>query len=124
MKTDILSLFITFAYFNFLFGNFTFIYPFNPSDNLSFNVVQLKLSPIFFTLLTAPLHPAHHLLPQSVPTLLSMSMVLYICSLTRPFPFFSPLYPPPFCSLSVCSLFPCLQFYFAHLFVLFIWFHL
>ena len=42
-----------------------------------------------------------------------------------PSPYFSPNSPlPPLCSLSVCSLFPCLRFYFAHLFVLLIRFHL
>ena len=46
--------------------------------------------------------------------------VTYTCFLTRPLPFFSHPLSPPLWSLSVCSLFPCLLFYFAHLFVLFI----
>ena len=41
-------------------------------------------------------------------------------------PLLSPVipFPPPLWSLSVCSLFPSLCFYFAHLFVLLIRFHL
>ena len=55
--------------------------------------------------------PAHHPLPQSVPTLLSTSMGIYTCSLTSPFPFFPPLSPSPAPS-HLCQYVPC--FYFVH----------
>ena len=52
--------------------------------------------------------------------------VFCTCSLTWPFPFLSPQYPPPtpLWSLSVCSLCQCLWLYFSCLFVLFIRLHL
>ena len=58
--------------------------------------------------------------PQSYPLWLCLC-VLYTCSL-KTLPSFSPMIDllPPLWSLSVCSLFPCLWFYFACLFVLFI----
>ena len=43
----------------------------------------------------ALLCPAHSLLPQSVPTPMSMSMVIHTCFLTDSFPFFLLLSPPP-----------------------------
>ena len=68
--------------------------------------------------LLCPAHTCSH--SQSPPCCLC-PWVLYTISLTRPFPFFPPLPPPPpFWSLSVCSLFPCLWFCFACLFVLLI----
>ena len=71
-------------------------------------------------------YPAQPLLPQSIPTLLSMSMGALYMFLDQTLPLLSPvilLHPPPWL-LSVCSLFPCLWFYFACLFVLFTRFHL
>ena len=53
------------------------------------------------------LHPAYHPLPQSIPTLLSMSMGHSYMYLIVPSPSFYP-YPPPFWLLSVCYLLPCL----------------
>ena len=68
----------------------------------------------------ALLDPAHPLLPQSIPTLLSVSMghsysflgqsLLLLFTLI---PFVLPLW-----SLSICSLFPCLWVYFARQFIL------
>ena len=51
--------------------------------------------------------------------------VIHTCSLASPFPFSPPLSTtPPLWSLSVCSMFPCLWFYFVHQFILFIRFPL
>ena len=61
-------------------------------------------------------------IPSSL-TLLSLSvgpLYMFLDDLSPSFP----QYPPTPCLLSFCSLFPCLWFYFAHLFVLLIRFHL
>ena len=55
----------------------------------------------------ALLRPSHLLLPQSIPTLLSMSVGHSYCSLTSPFPFFPSLSPPSLPSGS-CQSVPCL----------------
>ena len=64
--------------------------------------------------------------PPAVSTLLSITMGPLYLFLDLTLPLLSPVIPllPPLWSLSVCSLFPSLWFYFAHLFVLFIKFHL
>ena len=59
--------------------------------------------------------------PQSIPTLLSMSTgQLYLVFIWALLLSSFILLTPPLLSLSVRSLFPCLWFYFAHLFVVFI----
>ena len=62
---------------------------------------------------------------QSSPPHCLCPWVLYTCSLTT-LPLLSPItfLPPPLWLLSVCSLFPCLWFYFARLLVLLIRFQL
>ena len=62
---------------------------------------------------------------QSSPLRCRCPWVFYTCSLMT-FPLPSPVTPllPPLWSLSICSLFPCLRFYFPPLFVLLIMFHL
>ena len=90
-----------------------------------FIVVQLQLSPF---------HPHYSPLPYLLPapTLNSLASprchcpwVLYTCSLVT-LPLLCPVIPlsVPLWLLSICSLFPCLWLYFAHLFVLMIRFHL
>ena len=77
---------------------------------------------IFFIVVQVPLSPfpPHHSpCPTLDPTPLWLCpCVLYTCSLMT-LPLFPPLSPSPhpLWSLSVCSLFKCLWFYFAHLLV-------
>ena len=75
--------------------------------------------PMFFSAISPPPHSKSPL-PLSVP----MSPLFEFLGLSLPL--LSPVIPrlPPLWSLSVCSLFPSLWFYFANLFVLLIWFHL
>ena len=96
---------------------------------LFFHIFKLlfKYSCLHFLANTFP-HPTHPHLPS--PTLNSSPLwlcpqILHTCSLTT-FPLLSSIiaHSPPLQLLSVCSLFPCLWFYFAHLFVLLIRFHL
>ena len=65
-------------------------------------------------------------LPLSILPPLSLSMDPLYMFLDLTLPFLSLLIPlsPPLWPLSVCSLFPCLWFYFARLFVLLVRFHL
>ena len=71
-------------------------------------------------------HPTQPHLWHSIPTPSCLyPWVLYTCSwMNLPFLFPIILFPHPLWLLSVCSLFPCLWFYFSHLFVLLIRFHL
>ena len=102
---------------------FHFCLDFCPFYFIFIIVVLLQLSQ--FSPMAFPF-PTHSQLPQSIPTLLSMSMGHLYLFLDQTLPLLSPLMhpPPPVWSLSVSSLFPCLWFYFACLFVLFISFHL
>ena len=69
--------------------------------------------------------PTHPLLPTLILPLWLCPCVLYTCSLTT-LSLFSPIIPlsPSLWLLTLCSLFPCPWFCFAHLFVLLIRFHL
>ena len=78
--------------------------------------VSIFPSPLSLIPHTATSHP--QFFPPS-----SLSMGTLYMFLDDPSPFFS-CYPPPFCLLSVCSLFQCLWLHFACLFVLLIRFHL
>ena len=86
-----------------------------------FNIYFFKSFLNFYATTVIPISPlpssAHPTppLPQSIPTLLSMSVVIHTCSLSRPSPFLPSLW-----LLSVCSLFPSLWFYFVPQFILFI----
>ena len=84
---------------------------------------SITVVPIFPPFLSpAILTPSHT--KSSPPSCCPCPWVLFTCSLTWTF-LFSPLSPSSLLwSLSVCSLFPRLWFYFAHLFVLLIRFHL
>ena len=64
-----------------------------------FILLELSQSPPF-----ALLHPAYPSLPQSIPTLLSMSMGHSYMSFANPSPFFPPFLPSPF-PLAIVSLF-------------------
>ena len=59
---------------------------------------------------------SHPQLPQSIPTFLSMSMGHSYMPFDQTLPLLSTItpLPAPLWSLSVYSMFPCLQFYFAH----------
>ena len=77
-----------------------------------------------FPSLLSPSQPTPHSHSQSLPGCPCL-WVIYTCSLIRPFPFFPPL--PPSCLPSgPCQSVPCFHsmFYFAHLFVWLIRFHL
>ena len=88
--------------------NYIFIYFFK-----FFIGILLQLSH-FFPL--CPPLPSPPPTPTVNPTPLSMS-VIHTCSLTSSFPFFPSLFPSvlplPLWLLSLCSMFPCLWFYFA-----------
>ena len=78
-----------------------------------FYYYSITVVPIF-TPLTSSAHPTAQL-PQSILTLFfcPRPWVIHTCSSTSPFPFFPPLRPSPHLwLLSVCSVFPCLWFYF------------
>ena len=104
----------------------------NNNNNIDYNNTLFCIKYFIVVLLqlsqSSPLCPSppspphsHSPSPHSCPCL----WVIHTCSLTSPFPFFLPLSTSsPLWSLSVCPLFPCLWFYFAHLFVLLIRFHL
>ena len=87
-------------------------------------VVQLYLSPFSPITLPCPTQPPSPTFNPSC--LLSLSMGPLHMFLDLTLPLLSPVIPlsPPLCSLPVCSLFPCLWFYFGSLFVLLIRFHL
>ena len=89
---------------------------------LLFNYICPHFSP--YSPLPYPLPPPTFGPPPSPGPGCPCPWVLYTCSLTLPL--LSPLIPLPcpIWSLSVCSLFPYLWFYFACLFVLLIRFHL
>ena len=78
-----------------------------------------KYSCLHFPPTTLP-HASHPHLPLLIPPPLGFVHVSFIVFPENP----SPISPSPLWSLSVCSLFPCLWFYFACLFVLLIRFHL
>ena len=86
-------------------------------------VVQLQLSPFSPHYCLPPYPPPP---PTVNPAPLSLSMGPLHMFLDLTLPLLSPIIPLllPLWSLSVCSLFLCLWFYFAHLFVLLIRFHL
>ena len=90
-----------------------------------FIVVQLQLSLVFPHYSPLPYPPPKSYI-QSSPDPLSLSLGPLYIFLALTLPLLSPTKAlrAPFWSLSVCSLFPCLWFYFAHLFVLLIRFHL
>ena len=79
-------------------------------------VVQLQLSPFHphYSSLPYPTPTSH--IQSSPPLTLSMGPLYMFLDLILLLPPMTPL-RPPFWSLSVCSIFPCLWFYFAHLFV-------
>ena len=87
-----------------------------------FNYSHPHFPPLLFLALPT-LHLPHSILPTHTHGL--CPWVLYICSLTYTLSFFLPLLPSPLLS-TYCQfiLFPCLWFYFAHLFVLLFSFHL
>ena len=103
---------------NVTLNSLSFIFIFSKTCILYFIVVVL-LQLFQFSPFALPC--STHLSHSQSPRFCSCPWVLYTCLLIRPFPFFAvnPL-PPPLWSLSVCSLFSCLRFYVAHLFVLFI----
>ena len=89
-----------FFYFYFLIGN----------DFLLFSYTCPTFLPIALPCLTPPL-------PQSIPPIVRAHESSIRVPCLAPFPSFPVIpCPPPLWSLSVCSLFPCLWFYFAHLF--------
>ena len=91
----------------FLFSFFFYINLFHCSLLYFFIVVQFQLSP--FPPIALPC-PIQHLLPKTLSSPLSLSVgPLYL------FPSFLLLSPSPLV-MSVCSLFPCLWFFCAHLF--------
>ena len=85
-------------------------------------VVQVQLSPFSPHHFPPPTHP--HFPPSNLPTLALSMCPLYISLMDLAL--FYPIIPhtSPLWFLSVFPLFPCLWFYFAHLFVLLIRFHL
>ena len=87
---------------------------------------SITVFPIFPPL-RSPALPTHHLPHSILPRPLSLSMGPFCVFLNLTFPLPSPLSTPPqppLWSLCDCSLFQCLWFYFACLFVLLIRFHL
>ena len=89
-----------------------------------FYCCSIKVVPIsHYSPLPYPPHTSHI---QPSPFLLSVSMGPLYMFFDLTLPLFSPVtpLPSPLLLLSVCSLFPCLWFYFAHLLVLLIRFHL
>ena len=84
------------------------------------SITVVPISPHYPTLPYPPPPPTFNPLPS-----LSLSMGPLYMFLDLTLPLLSPVIslPPPLWSLSVCSLFPCLWFYFS-LFVLLIRFHL
>ena len=108
-----------------------FLFPPFSSLGMSFFCIKILKNCYWCSFTVAPILPP---LPSSAqPTFHSHSQspsrcpcpwVIHTCSLTNPFPFFPPLYssplPSPLWPLSVCSMFPCLWFYFAHKVILFI----
>ena len=86
----------------------------------SITVVLIPQPPLLSPALHTP-HLPHSILP---PLSLSTCPLCLFLDLTLPLLSSVTLLLLPLWSLSVCSLFPCLWFYFAHLFVLLIRFHL
>ena len=111
-------------------------YPFKVNKSISKNMSQLLsffsfknfycfsiTVVLIFTQCSHLPYPPHPLV-SPYPVVHYHQSFLHVPSL-NPFPSFPHyLLLPPLWSLSVCSLFPCLWFYFAHLFVLLIRFHL
>ena len=108
-------LFIFVSFFSFKAHAFIYLY---------FYCGSIKVVPIFLPLLSpalpTPPTPASSISPHTV--VHYHGSFIHVPRLD-PSPSFPCHFPPPW-FLSVCSLFPCLWFYFAHLFVLFIRFHL
>ena len=94
---------------------------------LIFYCCSITVVPIFSPFLSPALPtPIFHIQSSLLP-LMSLSMGPLYMLLDLTLLLLSPVIPPlapPLWSLSVCSLFVCLWFYFAHLFVLLIRFHL
>ena len=85
-----------------------------------FFIVQLQLSPFSPITLPCPTHAPSHLILPPVPIVFVHRSLICIT-----FPLLSPVISPlPSGHCQFCSLFQCLWFYFAHLFVLLIRFHL
>ena len=109
-----------------LLGSWQIFFCFSCLNSLSiyFIVDQLQLSPFppNYPPLSYPTPHTHSILP----SLLSLFIGPLSMFLDLTLPLLSPItsLAPPLWSLSVCSLFPCLWFYFAGLFVLLIRFHL
>ena len=101
-----------------------------------FSWIDNRANSLFFKLYFHCLHcyrcphffPFDHLYPAPALTSLRLSphcclcmWVMHICFLANPFPFFHLVAGPPLLwQLSVCSMCPCLCFYFVHQFILFI----